>query len=171
MKRREAIIAGVAGVAAAVAVAPSADAQASQASNPDLDQIRALLKAHDEAFTNQDLHGVLACFTEKAAVMGSGPGEIWSGPGEIKVAYQHFFEGFDKGEQKFEYQFKIGEVTSDMGWLMASGNVSGKKDGKEFAFPLNISITVAKKEDKWLIAAMHFSTLTGGATPGAKGSE
>ena len=171
MNRREAIITGVAGVAAAVAVASMADAQASQASNPDLDQIRALLKAHDEAFTNQDLNGVLACFTEKAAIMGSGPGEIWSGPDEIKVAYQHFFEGFDKGEQKFEYQFRIGEATADMGWLMASGNVTGKKDGKEFAFPLNISITVAKKEDKWVVAAMHFSTLTGGATPATKGSE
>jgi uncharacterized protein (TIGR02246 family) len=171
MNRREAIIAGVTGIAAAVAVAPKADAQASQGANPDLDQIRALLKAHDEAFTNQDLDGVLACFNEKAAIMGSGPGEIWSGPDEIKVAYQHFFEGFDKGEQKFEYQFKIGGVSPEMGWLMASGNVSGKKDGKEFAFPLNVSITVAKKEDKWLIAAMHFSTLTGGATPGTKDSE
>src|SRR6516225_9015520 len=163
MNRREAIITGVAGVAAAVAVASRADAQASQASNPDLDQIRALLRAHDEAFTNQDLNGVLACFTEKAAIMGSGPGEIWSGPDEIKVAYQHFFEGFDKGEQKFEYQFRIGGVTAEMGWLMASGNVTGKKEGKEFAFPLNVSLTVAKKDGKWLIAAMHFSTLTGAA--------
>ena len=171
MNRREAIISGVTGIAAAVAGAPTADAQVSQATNPDLDQIRALLKTHDEAFTNQDLNGVLACFTEKAAIMGSGPGEIWSGPDEIKVAYEHFFEGFDKGEQKFEYEFKIGGVASDMGWLMASGNVTGKKDGKEFAFPLNISITVAKKEGKWLIAAMHFSTLTGGATPGTKSSE
>ena len=171
MNRREAIIAGAAGVAAAVAVASSADAKASQGADSDLDQIRALLKAHDEAFANQDLNGVLACFIEKAAIMGSGPGEIWSGPDEIKAAYQHFFEGFDKGEQKFEYQFRIGGGTSDMGWLMASGNVTGKKDGKDFAFPLNISITVAKKEDKWLIAAMHFSTLTGGVTPGTKGSE
>jgi len=36
--------------------------------NPDLDQIRAQLQAHDEAFTNQDLDRVMACFTEKAAV-------------------------------------------------------------------------------------------------------
>ena len=108
MNRREAIIAGVAGVAAAVALAPTADAQASQGANPDLDQIRVLLKAHDEAFTSQDLNGVMACCTEIASIMGTGPGEIWSGPDEIKVAYEHFFEGFDKGEQKFEYQFRIG---------------------------------------------------------------
>jgi len=43
---------------------------------------------------------------------------------------------------------------------MTAGNVSGKKDGKEFAFPLNLSLTVAKKDGKWL-AAMHFSTLNG----------
>ena len=102
----------------------------SKEANPEVDKIRALLKAHDEAMTSQDLKGVMACFTEKAAIMGTGPGEIWVGPDEIKVAYEHFFEGFDKGEQNFEYQFNIGGVTPDLGWLMASGNITGKKDGK-----------------------------------------
>ena len=171
MNRREAIIAGVAGITAAVAVAPTAGAQSSQAANPELEQIRALLRAHDEAFTNHDLNGIMACLTEKTAIMGTGPGETWLGPDEIKVAYEHFFENFDKGEQKFEYQFRIGEVTPEMGWLMTAGNVNGKKDGKEFAFPLNLSLTVAKKDGKWLIAAMHFSTLTGGATPGTKDAQ
>jgi uncharacterized protein (TIGR02246 family) len=164
MKRREAIIAAISGVAATLSVAGTADAETSQETNPQLDQVRALLRAHDEAFTAQDMNGVLACFTEKAAVMGSGPGEIWSGPEEIKVAYEHFFEGFDKGEQKFEYQFRIGGLTSAMGWMMTSGNVEGKKGGKDFAYPLNLSLTVAKKEGKWLVAAMHFSTLTGPAS-------
>ena len=167
MNRREAI-AGIASITAAVAVASRADAESSEGANPDLTQIRALLLAHDEAFTNHDLNGIMACLAKKAAIMGSGPGEIWSGPGEIKVAYEHFFEGFDKGEQKFEYQFRIGGVTSEMGWMMTAGNVNGKKDGKEFAFPLNLSLTVAKKEGKWLIAAMHFSTLTGASNSGTK---
>ena len=79
------------------------------------------------------------------------------------MAYKHFFEGFDKGEQNFEYQFKIGGVGTDMGWLMASGNVTGKKDGKDVAFPLNISLTVAKNAGDSRIAAMHFSTLAGAA--------
>ncbi len=140
---------------------PAADAQASLAANPELEQIRALLGAHDEAFTNHDLNGIMPCLTEKPAIMGTGPGEFWSGPDEIKVAYEHFFEGFDKGEQKFEYQFRIGGLTSELGWLMTARNVNGKKDAKEFAFPLNLSLTVEKKDGKWLIASMHFSTLTG----------
>jgi ketosteroid isomerase-like protein len=129
MNRREAIIAGAVGIATAVTAVENA--QASPSENPEVEPIRALLKAHDEAFTDQDINGVLACFTKTAAIMGSGPGEIWSGPDEIKVAYEHFFQGFDKGQQKFEYQFRIGGLTSDMGWMMTSGNVTGKKDEKE----------------------------------------
>jgi len=169
MNRREAIIAGVAGIT--VAVAPTADAESSQAAHPELEQIRALLRAHDEALTNHDVDGIMSCLTEKAAIMGTGPGEIWSGPDEIKVAYEHFFEGFDKGEQKFDYQFRMGGLTSEMGWLMTAGNVNGKKDGKEFSFPLNLSLTVEKKDGKWLIAAMHFSTLTGDSASETKDTQ
>jgi uncharacterized protein (TIGR02246 family) len=167
MTRKEAIVTGILGMAMAV---PIVQAEESKETNPEVEKIRALLKAHDEAMTNQDLKGVIACFTEKAAIMGTGPGEIWVGPDEIKVAYEHFFEGFDKGEQNFEYQFKIGGVTADMGWLMASGNITGKKDGKDFAFPINISLTVAKNGGNWQIAAMHFSTLTGAGGSEAKGT-
>jgi hypothetical protein len=46
------------------------------------------------------------------------------------VAYEHFFEGFDRGEQKFEYEFRIGGVTPEMGLLMAAGNVTGKPRGQ-----------------------------------------
>jgi uncharacterized protein (TIGR02246 family) len=159
MNRREAIIAGA--VSIATALPAVVNAQASE--NPEVEPIRALLKAHDEAFTNQNLDGVLACLTKKAAIMGTGPGEIWSGPDEIKVAYEHFFQGFDKGQQKYEYQFKIAGVTPEMGWLMTSGNVTGQKEGKDFTYPINISLTVAKNAGKWRIAAMHFSTLTGAA--------
>ena len=169
MNRREAIIAGAVSIAATVPTV--VNVQASPSENPEVEPIRALLKAHDEAFTNQDMNGVLACFTKTAAIMGSGPGEIWSGRDEIKVAYEHFFQGFDKGQQKFEYQFRIGGLTSDMGWMMTSGNVTGKKDEKEFVFPVNISLTVAKDGGRWLIAAMHFSTLTGGADAGAKDTQ
>jgi ketosteroid isomerase-like protein len=161
MNRREAILAGVAGIAAAIAVPPAASAQTSVGDNPELAPIRALLDAHDAAFANHDLDGVMACMSPKAAIMGCGPGEIWSGPDEIKAAHQQLFEAFDYGEQNFEYEFDIGEVSVDKGWMMTSGNVTGKKDGKEFTFPINISLSVTKDGEKWLIAAMHFSTLTG----------
>ena len=161
MNRRTAIMFAAAGASVAIASGSSAETQEPPAGSPELEAVRALLKAHDEAMTNHDLNGVLACLTEKPALMGTGPGEIWSGPEEVKDAYQHFFEGYDKGQQDFEYHFKLGDLTPEMGWLMASGNVKGKKAGKEFSYPLNVSLTVRKLDGKWRIAAMHFSTLTG----------
>ena len=161
MTRKEAIIAGAASLSALAMAAQSGQAEEAAEPNPEVTKIRALLKAHDEAMTNHDLGGVMKSLTENAAIMGTGPGEFWVGPEEIKIAYEHFFETFEKGAQHFEYQFRIGGVGADMGWLMASGTVTAKKDGKEFAFPLNISLTVAKKSEEWRIAAMHFSTLTG----------
>jgi ketosteroid isomerase-like protein len=166
MNRRNSIIAGLAGIAAVTKLTPSVQAE-EKAANPELDDVRALLKAHDEAMSGHDLKAVLATMSEKAAIMGTGPGEIWSGHAEIKDAYEHFFQDFDKGSQKFEYQFKIGGLGSDMGWLMASGNINGKKNGKAVEMPMNISATVAKVGGKWLFASMHFSTLTGDG--GAKG--
>jgi ketosteroid isomerase-like protein len=99
MTRKEAIITGVAGLSAMAMAAPAAGAEGS--TNPEVEKIRALLKAHDKAMMNHDLKGVMALLTEKAAIMGTGPGEVWVGPEEIKAAYEHFFEGFDKGQQKW----------------------------------------------------------------------
>jgi ketosteroid isomerase-like protein len=164
MNRREALMAAAGSIAAAVVAIPSvANAQTTETEddNPELAPIRALLDAYDLAFTNHDLAGVMATMSEKATMMGCGPGEIWSGPDELKAAHEHLFERFDIGEQNFEYEFSIGELGSDRGWLMTSGNVSGQKDGEDFTFPINISLSVTKDSGKWLIAAMHFSTLTG----------
>src|SRR6516164_9143763 len=133
MNRREAILTGVAGIAAAITAPNTARAQESAAENPELDPLRALLDSYDDAFSNHDLDGVMATFAEKAAIMGTGPGEIWEGPDEIKA---------------------------DTGWMMTSGNVTIKKEGKEFTFPVNISLTAAKNGAKWVITTMHFSLLT-----------
>ena len=162
MNRREAILAGAATIAAAVAFPPAASAEtAATDDNPDLEPIRALLDAYDTAFTNHDMEGVMATISDKATIMGCGPGEVWSGPDEIRAAHAYFFQGFDLGEQNFEYEFSIGALSSDTAWMMTSGNVTGQRDGKDFTFPVNISLTAKKEGEKWLIAAMHFSTVTG----------
>jgi len=161
MNRKEALL-GIATIAAAAAVPSIASAQTpeTQAENPELGPIRDLLKAYDTAFTNHDLNGVMATLSDKAAIMGCGPGEIWSGADEIKAAHQKFFEGFDAREQSFDYEFNIGQVMSDAAWMLTSGNVSGKRGGQDFTFPVNISLFATKQGGKWLIAAMHFSTVT-----------
>jgi ketosteroid isomerase-like protein len=160
MNRRNLITAGVAGVSAA-ALTPAKGAEPSDSSEGDLEKVKTLLKAHDSAMTSHDLKGALATLADDAAVMGTGPGEMWQGKEELKVAYEHFFMVFDKDKQDFTYKFRVGGLSAEMGWLMASGDVAGEKDGKKFTYPLNISLTVDKTNKDWKIASMHFSTLTG----------
>ncbi|MBV9674446.1 MAG: hypothetical protein JO076_16690, partial [Verrucomicrobia bacterium] len=76
--------------------------------------------------------------------------------------YQHFFENFDYGTLSFDYEFSLGEVKADAGcaYLARSGNVSGKNGGKEFEFPVNVSLVASKDNGKWAIRMLHFSTLT-----------
>jgi len=157
MNRRELLAAGVAGLT--FTALSSTKARAADPKNPDVAKITDLLKRHDAAMTNHDIDGVLACLSDTAAIMGTGPGEMWSGKEEIKTAYKHFVEVFDKGQQSFEYHYSVHGLTPDMGWWMTAGNVKAKKDGKELAYPLNVSLTVEKQGDDWKIASMHFSTL------------
>ena len=160
MNRRTSIFTGVSAATTLGALSAAVEESDAEPSNRELEKIRAVLKAHDDAMTNHNLDGVLAALSPKAVVMGTGPGEIWSGPEELKDAYTHFFADFDKGAQEFTYHVRMGELSTEMGWLFASGEVRGKKGGKEFAFPLNVSLTVSKASGDWKIAALHFSTLT-----------
>ena len=153
---------GLAGVTAVATLKTTAKAQDKKAENPELKPVRALLKAHDDAMTNHDLDGVIATLADDAVILGTGPGEWYQGEKDIKEAYGEFFKGFDKGAQEFEYLSRAGKLSSDMGYLATTGNVTGKSGGKKFAFPVNITLTVAKKGDAWKIASMHFSTLVGG---------
>lgn len=161
MTRRTAVLSTITGLAFTAAASQLQSAEESAPANPELEKVRALLKAHDDALTNHNLDAVLATYAANGALMGTGPGEMWGGHQELAEAYKHFFEGFDKGAQDFTYQHRLGGLTTDMGWLMASGNVTGKKDGKPISFPLNVSVTVGKEGGTWKIVSMHFSTLTG----------
>lgn len=162
MNRRHSIITGLTAITTLGSLAATAQAEEPKSDNPEVEKIRAVLKAHDEAMTSHNLEGVLAVLAPTAVIIGTGPGEIWSTPEEIKEAYKNFFTDFDKGQQDFTYYVKHGELSAAMGWLVVSGEVKGKKDGKAFAFPLNVSITASKAGGEWKIASMHFSTLTDG---------
>jgi len=151
----------------AMAAATPALAQGDKPS-PEVEALKALLDAHDKAFSAQDLKGVLALFSPNATILGTGPGEIWGGHGEIAAAYGHFFEDFDPGKQKVEPLWRDGHVLGDMAWLMAVTKVTMTKGARTVEVGINLSVTFEKAAGKWLIRAMHFSNLTGGVPPAKK---
>lgn len=162
MDRRNALLTGAVGLTALTTISTVLGADSPPTpqvtADSELDEIGNLLAAHDVAFTNHDLAGVMACLTDNAMIMGTGPQEVWAGPEEIKYAYENLFRGFDKGEHVFDYQFRVGGKSPEAGWLMTSGVVKGKKDGKEFSYPLNVSLAVTKSGGGWKLAGLHFST-------------
>lgn len=136
--------------------------------SPEVEALKALLDAHDKAFSAQDEKGVLALFAPSATILGTGPGEIWGGHDEIATAYRHFFEGFDAGKQKVESLWRDGHVLGEMAWLMAVTKVTMTKGANTAEIGINLSVTFEKAAGKWLIRAMHFSNLTGGSPPEKK---
>lgn len=60
--------------------------------------------------------------------METGPGELWIGEEYLKMAYEDFFQGFDKGEQDFTHHVIHG-------WLAAADEVRGRKTVKNCRFP------------------------------------
>lgn len=142
-----------------MAVAPAAAVAAESKEVPkEFAELFILLKAHDDAFTNHDLPGVLKVYASKSVLLGTGPGEMWSGTEELTVAYENFFKSFDKGHNDFESRHRIGAVTGDTAWLAVAGDTKAKKDGKDASYPLNVSLAFVKEGGAWKIASLHFST-------------
>lgn len=162
--RRKVAFAVTLGAMAAATPSFAQDAKPS----PEVEALKALLDAHDKAFSAHDVKGVLALFAPNATVLGTGPGEIWGGHDEIASAYRHFFEDFDAGQQKVESLWRDGHVVGDMAWLMAVTRVAMTKGGTTVEIGINLSVTFEKVAGNWLIRAMHFSNLTGGAPPEKK---
>jgi uncharacterized protein (TIGR02246 family) len=159
--RRTAAFGVVLGAVAAATPALAQDAKPS----PEVEALKALLDAHDKAFSAHDAKAVLALFSQSATILGTGPGEIWGGHDEIATAYAHFFEDFDAGKQKVESLWHDGHVLGDMAWLASVAKVTMTKGASTTDVGLNLSVVFEKAAGKWLIRAMHFSNLTGGAPP------
>lgn len=157
LTRRDAMLAALG--ASALAIPAMAKEKSKE---PELAVLRDLLKSHDKAFTAHDMKGVLATLSEDCVLMGTAPGELWIGHDEISGAYEHFFEGFDKGEQSFEHVWHDGNIGPAGAWFMAMSKVTVTKDGEKSEFGLNLSLTCEKHDNKWLIRAMHFSNPTAG---------
>jgi len=131
--------------------------------------VRALLDKHDAAMTGHDLQAVMDAYVQgpQTVVMGTGPGEMWVGPEEIRDAYTHFFEDYEKGGQNFQYSTVTAGTRGGVAWVSAMGNVVLVKGGQKREVPMNVSAVMVriKKDGEWRIQQMHFSTLVGAVEP------
>jgi ketosteroid isomerase-like protein len=132
-----------------------------EASDESAEPIKSLLATHNKAFTAHDMKGVLATLSPSIAMLGTGPGEIWSGHKEVADAYQHFFADFDPGKQSFEMLWSDSGVNGDIAWLATENKVTMSKAARKIQFGLNLSLIVERISGKWMIRTMHFSNVVG----------
>lgn len=158
MTRRQAAVATAAGALAVAAMSSAAEAKAQ---GPHTSALKALLAAHNTAFTNHDLKGVLATMTPHAVLMGTGPGELWVGTAELANAYQHFFKDFEKGAQKFQELWYDEKLGGDLASLMVVFKVTMTQGGKSNDVGINMSVLAEKRGNGWMIRNLHFSNLSG----------
>jgi uncharacterized protein (TIGR02246 family) len=126
-------------------------------------EIIAVLGKHDQAMTQKDIDAVMALYAPgtKTVMMGTGPGEKWVGTDEIKDAYAHFLQDYDKGTPTHDCYWKSVASEGDVAWLTAMCKTTDSLKGKKREFGLNVSAVFARQDGKWQIRLMHFSNLTG----------
>jgi ketosteroid isomerase-like protein len=129
--------------------------------------IAEMLKKHDEAMNQHNLEGVMAFYASgpKTMMLGTGPGEKFQGPTEIKAAYSEMFKDYDKGTLKHDCYWKDGRGSGNVVWGAAMCKMSDSKGDKYREYELNVSAVAEKQGGKWLFTLLHYSNLVGSGTP------
>jgi hypothetical protein len=114
-----------------------------------------------EAFAVRDVKGCVAAFVpgKKAVMMGTGPGERWIGSKEIAEAHTEMLKAFEKEE--FEAKWRSVNSAGKVAWTASEVKVTDIVEGKKNEFVIHLSVVWVLRKDKWLIALMHYSNLTG----------
>jgi uncharacterized protein (TIGR02246 family) len=132
------------------------------------DELRAVLRQHDEALNQHDLKAVLALYVDapNIAMMGTGPGEFWRGREAVESAYQAFFADFKVGSMSYECPERAAGQHGDVAWFASSCDMKdATSEGEPREYSLNVSAVLLKTKDGWRFQSLHFSNLTGGGPP------
>ena len=168
MSRRLAMLALLLGAGAIAFVAQSrmSSARADEPKGGVGAEAIAAVDAYNKAIARKDLEACMAAYAPgpDVVLLGTGPGERWQGPDEIREAHVNFFSTFDK--EVSEPTWRLARGSGDVAWVASMAHVTDFFKGEKNEFSLNISTVLVKKEGKWQIALCHFSNLTGPKQPG-----
>ncbi|PYS70093.1 MAG: hypothetical protein DMF69_14735 [Acidobacteria bacterium] len=129
---------------------------------PSIDEIRAVLQAHDKALNDKNLDAIMATFSTAptTVVLGTGAGERWMGSQEIRGAYTEIVKDYDAGTLETNCAtWKTGGSDNDgtMAWIAATCDCKDSLNGKPRTYQLNVSATVEKQDGAWKFVSLHMS--------------
>lgn len=143
---------------------------ANKAADPKaVEEVKALLAAHDKALNDQSIDGVMATFSTdpKVVVLGTGAGERFLGPEAIKNAYTEILKDYDKGTFEPGCAWKEGGMddSGKMAWFAATCDAKDSKGGVKREYVLNVSAAAVKQEAGWKFIMLHMSNATSAGPP------
>ena len=152
--------------------AANTNAAATTAGKPDskiVDEVRAMLAAHDKALNDQNLDKVMASFSTdpKVVVLGTGAGERFVGTDAIKNAYIEIFKDYEKGTLVTDCDWKTGDADAagKVAWMAATCQATDSMKGVKRDYVLNVSAAAVKLDAGWRFIMLHMSNSTGGPPP------
>ena len=150
--------------ALALATSLSAGAALAEVDQATIDSVKTLWEQQHKALDGHDIDAVLATYasSDDIMLMGTGPGEQWVGPAEVKDAYEHFMEGFDANTMEVKCSDGAGSMQGDVTWITGVCSFTDQKADQARKFETNISAVLIKQDDAWRFHTMHFSQLTCG---------
>lgn len=141
-----------------------------------VEEVKALLAAHDKALNDQSLDGVIGTFSTdpKVVLLGTGEGERFVGTEAIRSAYTEIFKDYEKGTFVANCDWKTGDAdsTATMAWMAATCTETDSMKGVKRNFVLNISAAAVKQDTGWRFVMLHMSNAPSPGPPSdAKKSE
>ena len=162
----------LAAIVSCILTAPTGAAEPPKA-DPVIEDIKAVLRRHDEAINKQDMKAATELYADNSDVtlMGTGPGEFWKGKAEVENAYKEFLKDFKAGSLKHQCSDTSSGHHGEVAWLVASCNMQDTTPaGQTREYVLNVSAVFTKEKEGWKFQTLHFSNLTGGEAPPPQGA-
>jgi uncharacterized protein (TIGR02246 family) len=123
-------------------------------------EVQAAIAAYARAISEKDIDACLAAYAPgtNSLMLGTGPGERWVGPEEMRTAHEQFFKDFDTESSKPTW--RMVQVSGDVAWVAGMSEVVDYDKNVKNEFFLNISAVLQKIDGKWKIVQFHFSNRT-----------
>jgi ketosteroid isomerase-like protein len=132
------------------------------------DELRAVLRQHDEALNQHNLEAIMALYVDapNIAMMGTGPGEFWRGREAVESAYQAIIDDFKAGSMSYECPESSAGKHGDVAWFASSCTMKDTTpDDESREYSLNVSGVLVNTADGWRYQMMHFSNLADADMP------
>lgn len=121
-------------------------------------EIMEFVQNYQQAFQKKDIDGVVAMYAKDAVLMGTGPGERYVGPEEIRNAYMEYFKTSDKEVYNNTWN-KLGKH-GDVLWVAGMTHVSAYLKNKKNEFAINWTVVLSKQDGAWKVVQHHISNIS-----------